>query len=197
MGEGAETIWGVVIGAVLATVGGFAATQMEGVLRRRERERSAALLFGEILSALDLVTRITDEARGRGEPFGPFTMRLLRAVRREAETYDRNRESLYDLRDAKARAQIPGLMVRTTLALEGIADATAQIAILDSAASSLRLDDPARQELETQKAAYDEGRHAAFDFMMVAAGQIKPILAVLRPLAKQAFDEHEAVLRGS
>jgi hypothetical protein len=186
-----------VVGAVLATLGGFVATQMEGVLRRRERERSAALLFGEILSALDLVTRITDETRGRGDPYGRLTLGLLRAVRRETDTYDRNREQLYDLRDAKIRAQIHGLMVRITLALEGIADATSQIASVEAAVNALQPDDPARQELARQLAALAEGRQGTFNFMMESAGQIKPIVAVLRPLARQTFDNHEAVLRGS
>jgi hypothetical protein len=197
LGGGSETLWAVVVGAVLATLGGFVATQMEGVLRRRERERSAALLFGEILSALDLVTRITDETRGRGDPYGRLTLGLLRAVRRETDTYDRNREQLYDLRDAKIRAQIHGLMVRITLALEGIADATSQIASVEAAVNALQPDDPARQELARQLAALAEGRQGTFNFMMESAGQIKPIVAVLRPLARQTFDNHEAVLRGS
>ena len=196
MGGGADTIWGVVIGALLATMGGFVATQMEGVLRRRERERSAALLFGEILSAVELVTRVTDETRGRGDPYGRLTMGLLRAVRRETDTYDRNREQLYDLRNAKVRAQIHGLMVRITLALEGIGDATSQIASVDAALNALSPEDPARGELASQKAALAEGRQGTFNFMMEAAGQIKPIVAALRPLSKETFDEHEAVLRG-
>jgi hypothetical protein len=196
LGGGADTIWGVVIGAFLATVGGFAATQMEGVLRRRERERSAALLFGEILAALELVTRITDETRGRGDPYGRLTMGLLRAVRRETDTYDRNREQLYDLRNAKVRAQIHGVMVRITLALEGIGDATSQITSVQAAANALEQDDPARRELESQLAALAEGRQGTFNFMMETAGQIRPIIAVLRPLARQTLDEHEAILRG-
>ncbi len=196
MGGSAETLWGVVIGALLATVGGFAATQMEGVLRRRERERSAALLFGEILAGLELVTRITDETRGRGDPYGRLTMGLLRAVRRETDIYERNREHLYDLRNAKIRAQIHGLVVRITLALEGIGDATSQIASVQAAMNALDRDDPARRELESQMAALAEGRQGTFNFMMETAGQIKPIIAVLRPLAKQTLDEHEAVLRG-
>ncbi|HEX3366691.1 hypothetical protein [Phenylobacterium sp.] len=184
---GSDTLWSVVIGALLATVGGFAATQMEGILRRRERERSAALLFGEILSALELITRITDEMRGRGDPYGPLTMRMLRAVRRETDTYDRNREQLYDLRDAKVRAQIHGLMVRITLALEGVTDAAAQIAVLEVAAGA-----DAAAQIATQA----EYRKQAFDYMLECAEQIKPLVAVLRPLARAAFDEHEAVLRG-
>jgi hypothetical protein len=196
LGGGGETLWGVVIGAVLATMGGFMATQLEGVLRRRERERNAALLFGEILSAVELVTRVTDETRGRGDPYGRLTIGLLRAVRRETDTYDRNREQLYDLRNAKVRAQIHGLMVRITIALEGIADATSHIASVEAELNALKPDDPARPELASQLATLAEGRQATFNFMMEAAGQIKPIVAALRPLAKQIFDDHEAILRG-
>ena len=52
------TVWSVVAGAALATVGGLVAGQIENRLRRREREQSAALLFGELLSALRLVIRL-------------------------------------------------------------------------------------------------------------------------------------------
>jgi hypothetical protein len=187
LNESAATIWSVVIGALLATVGGFAATQTEGILRRRERQRSAALLFGEILSALDLIIRIADETRGRGDPYGPLTMRMLRAVRRETDTYDRNREQLYDLRDPKVRAQIHGLMVRITLALEGVTDAAAQIAMLEAAPAA---------DVTAQVATQAEFRKQAFDYMIESAQQIKPIVAVLRPLARQALDAHEAVMRG-
>lgn len=193
---GADTLWGVLLGALVATLGGFLATQVENLLRRRERERSAALLFGEILAALELTIRIADESRGRGDPYGPFTMRLLRAVRREAETYDRNREHLYDLREARTRAQIHGLMVRLTLALEGIHDSVSQIASLQAAASGLHPDDPAQGDLAKQVEAMTDSRHLTFGFMVEAAAQIRPIIGVLRPLSKEAFDEHEAVLRG-
>lgn len=193
---GGDTLWGVLLGALVATLGGFLATQVEGVLRRRERERSAALLFGEILAALELTIRIADESRGRGDPYGPFTMRLLRAVRREAQTYDRNREHLYDLRDARTRAQIHGLMVRLTLALEGIDDSALQIASLQSAANTLPQEDAAREDLAREIEAMTDSRHLTFGFMVDAATQIRPVIAVLRPLSKEAFDEHEAVLRG-
>ncbi|HZZ32310.1 MAG TPA: hypothetical protein VFE10_09985 [Phenylobacterium sp.] len=196
MGSDTATLWSVVIGALLATVGGFAATQMEAILRRRERERGAALLFGEILTALELITRITDESRGRGDPYGPFTMRMLRAVRRETDTYDRNREQLYDLRDPTVRAQIHGLLVRITLALDGVIDAAEQIAILDGAARGLAQDDPTLRELAAQRAIQAESRHTAFDFMVEGGRQLKPVIKALGPLSKQSFEKHEAVMRG-
>ena len=104
--SGDETLWAVILGAILATIGGFVSTTYEASFRRRERERGSALLFGEILSILELMIDMAKAARGRGEPYGTWTMRLLRAVRREAETYERNRESLYDLAENGAYAKI-------------------------------------------------------------------------------------------
>ena len=193
---GEETLWAVVIGAVLATVGGFVATQLEAVMRRRERERSAALLFGEILAVLELITTMANEARGRGEPYGTFTMRLLRAVQREIETYDRNREALYDLRDAKLRGQIHALMVRVTLSLEGVADTTAQIAQAEAAANALSANHPARPEAMARLEALFEIRETAFDFCVETVGKVAPIVTMLRPLAKQDFGVYASVVRG-
>jgi hypothetical protein len=192
---GAEALWAVILGAVLATVGGFAATQAEAVFRRRERERGAARLFGEILSVLELITGLANKARARGDPYGPFTMRLLRAVRRETEVYDRNRESLYDLRDASLRARIHTLMVRMAVALEGVFDATSQIALAQGAAGALQADDPARVEAMLRLDILVEERQAAFDFAVESAGQTGPVISALRPLAKQTFDAHALVVR--
>ena len=102
------TLWAVAAGAVLATVGGFIATQLEAYVRRRERERSAALLFGEILSALETITAVAQQARSHGEPYGPLTLRLIRAAQRETETYSANRTLLYDLRNAEIRIRYLG-----------------------------------------------------------------------------------------
>ena len=191
MAADTETLWAVIVGAVLATVGGFAATQMEGFLSRRERERSAALLFGEILSVIELITKLADDSRGRGDPYGPFTMRLLRSVRREADAYDRNRESLFDLRDGKVRAQIHALMVRFSLTLEGVFDATAEIAAAENELKGSDPDEPAKAErldglLET--------RQSAFDFLVETAAETKPIVATLQKLAKQSFEAYATVV---
>jgi hypothetical protein len=185
----------VVVGAVLATVGGFVATQFEGFLRRRERERSAALLFGELLSVLAIIATMADESRGRGDPYGPLTTRLLRAVRREAETYDRNREALFDLRDGKIRARIHTLMVRVTLALDGVFDATGQIALADAAAGAPGLDDAAKAQALARLDTLLADRDLSFDFVVETVAQIKPIVSTLEPLARQSFDAHAAVAR--
>jgi hypothetical protein len=192
-----DTLWAVMIGALLATAGGFGATQLEGFLRRRERERSAALLFGEILSVLKLVVGFADDARAVGDPYGPLTMRLLRAAQRETEAYDRNRESLYDLRDAGARAQIHSLVVRVSLGLEGVFDAGQEIAEADGALKALEPEDSAAAELVARREALSESRDAAFEFAVESLGEVEAIVAVLRPLAKQSFDTYATIIRGA
>ena len=192
MGTDTATLLAVIIGAILATVGGFAATRLENVITRRERERSAALLFGEILSVLDVIFAIADESRGRGEPYGQFTMRLLRTARRETEAYDRNRELLYDLRDPLLRAQIHTLMVRVTLPLEGVFDAAEAIAATDARG----LDEAAQDEALARLAFLIEARQGAFDAIMETMAQTAPVLAALKPLARQSFEAYASVVRG-
>jgi len=195
LSPGDETLWAVILGAVLATISGFLATQLEALIRRRERERAAALLFGEILSVLELFTVMANEARGRGEPYGPFTLRLLRAVQREIEIYDRNREALYDLRQAKVRGQIHALMVRVSLSLEGVADTTAQIVAAETTLRGLAEDHPERPALRERLDEMINSREGAFAFAVETAGRAPPILALLRPLARQDFGVYAQVVR--
>jgi hypothetical protein len=191
---GTETLIAVTIGAVLATVGGFAATQVEGHLRRRERERSAALFYGELFSVLELITRLAADARSRGDPYGPVTMRLLRAAQREVDIYDRNRESLYDLRSAGIRAQIQTVMVRVGLALEGVFDATSEIGPAEKSLAAMTPTDIARPDAERRLAILHRSRELAFEFGMETADQIRPVIVTLRPIAKHAFDAHLALV---
>src|SRR4029078_3785178 len=53
-----STLEAVFIGAILATIGGFAATQLEWYFERKRRERNAALFFGEVLSTLAMLMRL-------------------------------------------------------------------------------------------------------------------------------------------
>ena len=53
--------------------------------------------MGEYLAALKLTVKLADEVRGRGEPYGPVTLQIVRAAQRETQIYDRNRESLFDV----------------------------------------------------------------------------------------------------
>lgn len=195
MSESTATLWAVFIGAILATVGGFAATRLEEVLRRRERERGAALLFGEILSAIELISGFARQARMRGDPYGPVTMRLMRGIRRETDVYDRNRELLYDLRDAVLRARIHTLAVRLTMALDGVFDSTDQIALERSALSALPADHPTRTEAVDRLAAWAAARETAFEFALDTIAEAASIITALRPLARQTFDAQATVAR--
>jgi hypothetical protein len=190
---GDETLWAVILGAILATIGGFVSTTFEATYRRHERERGAALLFGEILSVLELLIAMTGRARDRGEPYGSFTMRLLRAVRREADAYERNREQLHDLRDVRTRAQIHTVMVKVMLSLEGVFDAAERIQADSIINRQADLDPTSRSEVETRLASAVFERDQAFEALGETAVDIAPIVEVLRPLAKQDFRVYSAV----
>ena len=160
-----ETITGVVIGAILATLGGFAASQIEHYIRRRERERSAALLFGEILFSLRLILRVADQSRTRGEPYGSLTMRMIKAAQGEIEIYGRNREALFDLRAADLRAEMHVLFVQMALTLDGVVES----------------------ELDE--------RPRAFSFALSLCDDIAPLIERLGKIAKYSFEAHEAMGR--
>jgi len=193
LSAGDETLWAVILGAVLATIGGFLSTTFEASMRRREREHGAALLFGEILSVLELIVDLAKASRDRGEPYGSFTMRLLRAVRREAETYARNREALYDLRDVRTRAQIHTIMVKVMMGLEGVFDATDRIEADTITNRQPGLDPTSKAEVEARLASALYERDQAFEALAETASGIAPIVEVLRPLAKQDFRVYSAV----
>jgi hypothetical protein len=192
---GGDTLAAVVIGAVLATLGGFAATQLEGFMRRRERERAAAMLFGEVLSVMEVITTLANQARGIGDPYGGFTMRMMRMLKRESEVYDRNRESLYDLRDTKTRALIHGLMARLTFTLEGVFDITDEIGRAEAVLREMAGDDPARPEAEERLAKLREQRGLVFDGAVEIVEAVKPVVKVLEPLAKQSFEIYASTVR--
>lgn len=196
MGDpGGDTLAAVVIGAMLATVGGFAATQMEGFIRRRERERAAATLFGEVLSVLEVVMSLANRARGVGDPYGGFTMRMMRMLKRETEVYDRNRESLYDLRNTKTRALIHGLMARLTFTLEGVFDLTDEIERANATLLGMAQDDPAWPDAEAELAMLRDQRVIVFDAAVEIIEAVKPVVAVLEPLAKQSFEIYASTVR--
>jgi len=170
-----ETIAGVVIGAILATAGGFVASQLEHHLRRRERERSAALLFGEILFSLRLILRVADQSRTRGDPYGSLTLRMIKGAQGEVDIYGRNREALFDLRSAALRAEMHVLFVQMGMTLDGVVEA------ID------RSSDDAEADLAS--------RAAAFGFALSLCDDIGPLIDRLGKIAKYSFDAHEAMGR--
>ena len=177
-----DTLIAVVLGALLATLGGFIAARFEAWLRRRERERDAALLLGEILFTFVTVLKMTDETRRIGDPYGPITLQMLAGARREADAYERHRDRLPDLRDPALRLGMPKLMISLTMTLDGM------LANPGAGISSTRAGQAAAAALKAQ-------RDSAFDFIMQSVPQLDPLLKQLGRIAGISFAGHEAVVR--
>jgi len=188
-----NTIWAIIVGAVLATIGGFVATQIEWILEQRRRERNAALLFGEVLSTLTVLMGAADRARGIGDPYGRVTIRMLRTARAEIDIYDRNREALYDLRNADLRARIHMNVLRIAMPLEGVFDATREVETAQLRLKAPGLSEIERLELEAAIAGLNEVRGGAFDFAMETVGKMKSTVRDLEPLAGHSFQAMESV----
>ncbi|MGC8535098.1 MAG: hypothetical protein ACP5QR_06130 [Rhizomicrobium sp.] len=171
-----STLWQVVLGAALATLGGFAATQIERMVLRRERERSAALLFGELIVTMSILIDEAKAARSRGEPYGMYTMRLLRSVHRELEIYERNRERLGDLEHAALRGRVYNFMVRLSIALEGIFDTTHEL-------RELQLRAPGGDAQKLRQKELEDLRDQGFSFMLATADLVPELLRIFESFA--------------
>lgn len=189
------TMWQVVFGAVLATIGGFVATQIEWYVESRRRERNAAIFLGEVLSTLKSVLVFAHDTKKIGEPFGSVTLRLLRAARREIDIYDRNRENLVDLGDSKLRARIHAVMLRITAPLDGIFDTTQEIQTLEMQLKSTGIPEEFRSEAETRIARTRDIRESGFEYLMETAEHLTSLVAALEPLAGNSFETHGEIVR--
>jgi hypothetical protein len=168
---GGDTLLAVVIGAALATVGGVLAGQIEFHQIRSERERNAGLLFGEVLAGLKMILQLAKETRGRGEPFGPITMQILKAAQRETRIYERNRELLFAVRDAKLRARTHILLLQMSLTVDSIFEAS----LAD------------RQPNAEGVAPLD----APLGFLQELGAEIPELLVKYRKIARYSFDAHD------
>jgi hypothetical protein len=179
-----ETLLGVIIGAVLASMGGLVSGRFEQHLRRREREQSAALLFGEVLAGLRLALRLGNEARGRGDPYGRITLTFLQAALRETQVYERNRETLFDVRDAELRAETHLLLLQISLTLDGFFETTQALAagLTPPGVGTAPGEDP---------------RNGSFGFLMELHALIPPILAKYEKIVGQTFDAHDAAVQST
>jgi hypothetical protein len=183
-----STLWAVFLGAVLATAGGLAGTQLEWHFERKRRERHAALFFGEVLSTLGVMLKITRDVYGVGDPFGPITIRMLRSTKREIDLYDRNRETLYDLSDADTRTRIHALILRINTPMDSVLDAHEEILNLERQLRAPDLPASHREELQARAARIGLSRTAAYESVMENAADIPPLLKELLPHAHQTFD---------
>jgi hypothetical protein len=187
----------VVVGAFLATISGYIGNQIENRNRSRDKERGAALLFGEILVGIKVTLELADVTRGRGDPYSPVTMRMVRAVQRETQSYDRNREALFDIRDPKVRAQIHILMARLIIALDGVTDANKEIISTETTMRLRCQSDSSYGEFAAQRDLYVQDRAQSFDFAIELLQEIPPVLAKLRKIARYSFEAHESVVRST
>lgn len=181
------TLWQVILGAFLATAGGLAANQLEWHVQTRRRERNAALFFGEVLSSFAVVLKRAHQTKQIGDPFGQVTIRMLRSARREIDIYERNRESLLDLRDAGLRARVHSLTIRLALPLDGIVDLTQEIAALEAQLRSRTLEAADREEIAAHVAQLKDRREAGYEYVLETSGEIAAVLADLAPVAGHVF----------
>ena len=171
-GMHADTLAAVTLGALVATGAGVVANLFEARIHRRDRERSAALLFGEVISTLRTILEGALQSMGVGERFGPVTRRMLIAARRELDIYERNRESLLDLRDPRLRVDIHSMMVRLSMPLDGV------LASLEQPAS-----------------ASPDARDQGVAFLAETLTKLPPLIERISRLAGQQFDRYEDVFR--
>lgn len=184
-----DTIWAVVAGAVLATAGGFIATQIEHRVDSNRRERQAALFFGEIMALVGITVGAADRARGIGDPYGPVTMRLLRMVRRELDVYDRNRERLFELRDPALRARIHMTLLRTMMGVEGAIEAAEEVSEIEAELKvNPGMPEPQREHLDARLADQTQRRDGGFDFLILTSANAAKLTKELEPMARVDFE---------
>lgn len=191
-----SAMWAIVLGAVLATLGGLAATQIEWQFERTRRERHASLFFGEVLSTIAVILALTKRVKGVGDPYGPITLRMLRQAQREISLYDRNRENLYNISHAQLRARIHTLVLRISNPLDGIVDLTEEISTLQAQLRAGQFTPEDRDEIESRVKRLSDMREAGFEFIEETAEQIAPLLKDLEKVAKHTFATTGSALSG-
>jgi hypothetical protein len=187
-----STLIAVVLGAILATIGGFVATVMERYLDKKEKEENAALFFGEILSSLAILIRFADETKKIGDPYGPVTMRMLRSARNELDVYDRNREQVFYIRNADLRARMQTLLIRISMPIDGVIEATDEIKNMREAVRTMK-DQAERAEIEARVKTDEARRNAGFAFILERADELKHVIDGLGPIAKHNFDRLDRI----
>ncbi|MBL8781231.1 MAG: hypothetical protein JNL06_09865 [Alphaproteobacteria bacterium] len=177
----------MLLGAFLASLGGFSVAWVLDRMERKRQERSIALVCLDLLTSLGVLTKLAEGARGRGDPYGPLTVRLVRSCLRDLEVYERNRERVADISDPVLRAEIYECMARLLMCIEGILNETDIIAATTETIEAARdRGDAAKAEaLENRCQQRAARRDASFDFMVETAHQFgAPLSAKLRVVAK-------------
>lgn len=108
----------------MTALGAFTATQLTIVVDRRRQARAAMLLCGEVLAVVRRFLRHVHEQRQAMGALDARSWRMLHAARRELRVYERNREILLHIHDPHLRARIHSIMVRLTIPLEVLMEAS-------------------------------------------------------------------------
>jgi hypothetical protein len=125
------------------------------------------------------------DTRQRGQPYGPVTLRIVKAALRETQVYDRNRETLFAVRSPELRAHTHILLAQMTLTLEAVLEASAAIDAADEAEAAGH----DRERVAARRGASGEERQNSFDFMLELHAALPPLIAQYEKLAGQTFDE--------
>lgn len=187
----------MIIGAVLASAGGFFVAWLLDRMARKRQERSIALVCLDLLNSLGVMAQLAQGARGRGEPYGPVTLRLVRGCQRDLDVYERNRERIADIADPAVRAELYQCMARMTLTIEGILGETDLIAQKDEAIALARVrgDSVRADDLAAERQDRCARRDSAFDFMIETINELSgPLSAKLRTIAKSEGQNLAAIV---
>lgn len=178
-------IFAMLMGAFLASAGGFMVTVLLDRLERQREERSIALVCLDLLTSMQVISKLAERSRGRGDPYGPVTMRLVRRMLRDVDVYERNRERIADIRDADLRAEVYAYMARTTMAIEGVIFESETISSLDERIQFLRFDghDAKADELAVRRTESDQRRTGSFDFLVEEINDSPTLITRLRAVA--------------
>ncbi|MCE9524149.1 MAG: hypothetical protein K8S25_17155, partial [Alphaproteobacteria bacterium] len=163
----------------------------------KRQERSIALVCLDLLSSLGVLTQLAKDARSRGNPYGPYTIRLVRSCMRDLDVYERNRERIADISDPNVRAEIYQCMARMTLAVEGILGESDIIAANDEAIELARAtgDNAKAADLIQQRNERSVRRDASFDFMTETTTDLGgPLALKLRKVAKSEAQNLAAIV---
>jgi len=177
----------MLIGAFLASAGGFLVAWLLDRMERKRQERSIALVCLDLLSSLSVLTNLAKDARARGNPYGPYTVRLVRSCMRDLDVYERNRERIADIGDPNVRAELYQCMARMTLAVDGILGETDVIARTSDEIDAARAkgDEIRVEELSKDRRERETRRDISFDFMLETTRELcGPLSIKLRAIAK-------------
>lgn len=169
-GAHAETFVAVTLGALVATVSGVVANMWEARVRQGQRERAAALLIGEAISTMYAILQGALRSMSVGDRFGVVTRRMLLSARREIDIYERNRELLIDVRDAKLRVDLHSLMVRIAMPLDGII-----------------------ASLEQEDLTHPDARERGVEFMAETLSKFPQLIQRLAHVAGRDFDTFDGI----